>query len=85
MKYYAKRYRFGLRRGTVEHTIGKRELSLPKNCVPVTKLRLKSLELENQETKSTICALNVKLTEARKMILENQMLVSAGAQLSKLN
>ena len=85
MNYDAKRYRVGLQQGTVEHTIGKRELSLPKNCALVTKLQLKSLELENQETKSTICALNVELTEARKMLSDNQMLVSAGAQLSKLN
>ena len=84
MKYYAKRYRVGPQQGTVEHNIGKRELSLPKNCVPVTKLQLKSLELENQETKSTICALNVELTEARKVLSDNQMLVGAGAQLSKL-
>ena len=58
MEDYAKRYRAGLQWGTVEHNIGKWELSLPKNCVPVTKSRLKSLELENQEMKSTICALN---------------------------
>ena len=42
-------------------TSGKREFSLPNNCVPVTKSRLKSLELENQEMKSTVCALNVEL------------------------
>ena len=84
MNYYAKRYRVGLQQVTVEYTIGKRELSLPKNRVLVTKLQLKSLELENQETKLTICALNVELTEARKMLSDNQTLVSAGAQLSKL-
>ena len=30
--------------GSVEHNIGKRAFSLPKNCVPVTKLQLNSLK-----------------------------------------
>ena len=34
--------------GTVEYIIRKREVSLPDNCVPVTKSQLKSLEFENQ-------------------------------------
>ena len=45
MEDYAKIYRAGLQWGVVEHNIGKWEFSLPDNCVPVTKSRLKSLEL----------------------------------------
>ena len=47
MEDYAKRSRAGVQWGAVERNIGKREFSLPKNCVPVTKSQLKSLELEN--------------------------------------
>ena len=68
----------------VEHNIGKRAFSLPKNFIPVTKSRLKSLELENQEMKSTICALNSQLADTKKILADNQPLVSTGAQLSKL-
>ena len=50
----------------------------------MTKLRLQSLESENQETKSNICTLNVELAEANKMLSENQPLVSLCDQLSKL-
>ena len=50
----------------------------------MTKLRLQSLELENQEMKSTTCALNAELVNAKKILSNNQPLVSAGAQLSKL-
>ena len=35
--------------------------------------------------KSTICALNLELAEVKKMLVDNQPLVSLGAQLSKLN
>ena len=45
MEYYEKRSRSGLQWETVEHNVVKRAFSLPKNCAPVTKLRLKSLEL----------------------------------------
>ena len=74
----------GLQWGTVEHNIGKRAFSLPKSCVPVTKSRVNSLELEDQEMKLTICALNTELVEANNMIAENQFLVSSGHQLYKL-
>ena len=67
-----------------EHNIGKEELYLRNNYVLVTKLGLYSLKLENQEMKSTICALNAELAEAKKMLADNQTLVSLGAQLSKL-
>ena len=50
----------------------------------MTKLQLKILELENQEIKSTICALNKNLSEAKKMLADNQPLVSSCTQLSKL-
>ena len=50
----------------------------------MTKSRVKSLELEDQEMKLTICALNAELVEANNMLAENQPLVSLGAQLSKL-
>ena len=70
--------------GTLEHNIGKRKFSLPNNFVPVTKSRLKILELENQEMKLTICALNSELAEAKKMLADNHPLVSLGDQLSKL-
>ena len=43
MEYYAKRSRAGLQWGAVEHNIGKRELSLPKNCVLETKSQQKSI------------------------------------------
>ena len=69
----------------VEHNIGKQEFSFPNNCVPVTKSQLKSLELENQEMKYFIYALNEELADAKKMLVDNQPLVSVGAQLSKLN
>ena len=59
MEGYAKRSRPGLQwGGGVDHNIGKQEFSLQNNCVPVTKLQLNSLELENQYMKSTISALN---------------------------
>ena len=67
-----------------EHNIGKEELYLRNNYVLVTKLRLYSLKLENQEMKSTICALNAELEEAKDILAENQPLVSLGAQLSKI-
>ena len=35
--------------------------------------------------KSTICTLNIELEDSKKMLAENQPLVSLGAQLSKLN
>ena len=76
--------RAGLQWGTVQHNIGKLELSLPKNCVPMTKLRPESLGLENQEMNLTICALNAELAEANNMSAENQPLVSTGAQFYKL-
>ena len=47
MKDYAKIYRSGLQWGIVEHNIGKRAFSTPKDCVPVTKSQLNILELEN--------------------------------------
>ena len=50
----------------------------------MTKSQLKSLELENQEMKLTICELNSGFTEAKKMLADNQPLVSLGAQLSRL-
>ena len=81
---YAKISRAGPQGGTVEHNIGKWALSLSKIFFPVTKLQLKILELENQEIKSTICALNKNLSEAKKMLADNQPLVSSGTQLSKL-
>ena len=68
MEDYAKRSRADPKRGTVEHTIRKQEFSLPNNLVPVTKSRLKSLELENQEIKLTICALNSELEEAKRVL-----------------
>ena len=74
-----KKSRAGLQRGTVEHNIGKREFSLPNNFVMVTKSRLKSLELENQEMKLTICTLNSELLEAKKVVADNQMLLSFSA------
>ena len=76
--------RAGLQWGTVEHNIVKQGLSLTNNCVLVTKSKLKSLELKNQEMKSTICALNADLAEAKKMLADSQLLVSAVSQLSKL-
>ena len=50
----------------------------------MTKSRVKSLELEDQEMKLTICALNAELVEAKKLLSDNQLLISAGYQLSKL-
>ena len=50
----------------------------------MTKSWIKSFELENQEMKSTICALNAELAEAKEMLADNHPLVSLGAQLSKL-
>ena len=50
----------------------------------MTKSQLKSLELENQEMKLTICELNSGFTEAKKILADNQLLVSLGAQLSRL-
>ena len=35
--------------------------------------------------KSTICVLNADLAEGKKMVADNQSLVSVGVQLSKLN
>ena len=84
MEDYAKISWAVLQCGVVEHSIGKREFSLPNNCVPVTKSRLKSLEFENQEMKSNICALDAEWAEAKNMLADNQPLVSAGAQLSKI-
>ena len=43
MEDYAKISRAGLQWGAEEHNIGKRAFSLPDNCAPVTKSRLKSL------------------------------------------
>ena len=68
MKDYEKISRASLQWRTVEHNIGKQEFSLPNNCVPVTKLQLESLELENQEIKLTICALNSELEEAKRVL-----------------
>ena len=84
MEGYTKRSRDVPKLGTVEHNIGKHKFSLPNNCVPVTKPRLNSLELENQEMKSTIYALNEEWEEAKKILADNQPLVSLGAHLSKL-
>ena len=50
----------------------------------MTKLLLKSLELENKEMKLTICALNSEFAEAKKMLADNQTLVSLGAHLYRL-
>ena len=47
MEDNAKRYRDSPKWGIVKNNIGKQSLYLPENCVPVTKSRLKSLELEN--------------------------------------
>ena len=85
MEDYAKIYWAGLQWETVEHKIGKLELSLQNNCFQVTKLQLRSLVLENHSMKSTICTLNTELEDSKKMLAENQPLVSLGAQLSKLN
>ena len=74
----------GLQWGTVDHNIRKQEFFLQNNCVTVTKLRLKSLELENKEMKSTICALHAELEESKKMLEDNHKLFSLGTQLSKL-
>ena len=81
---YAKTSWACLQWGKVEHNIGKQECYLPNNCVPVTKSRLKSLELENQEMKLTICSLNAELADAKNMLADSQLLVSSGSQLSKL-
>ena len=48
------------------------------------KSRLKSLELEYQEMKSTICKLKAESAEAKTMLSENHMLISAGNKLSEL-
>ena len=48
------------------------------------KLQLKSLELENQEMKSTIFVLNVDLVEYNKMLEDNHPLVTIGDQFYKL-
>ena len=85
MKDNAKRSWAGLQWGTVEHKIVEWAFFLPNNCAPVTKLQLKSLELENHEMKSDICALNAELLETNKMLAGNQPLVSAGPQLSEIN
>ena len=45
----------------LEHYIGKRMSTLPKNCVPVTKSRQEILEAENKPMESIIYALNVEL------------------------
>ena len=84
MEYYSKISWSVLQWEVVEHNIGKREFYLPNNCVLVTKLQSKILSLQNQEMKSTICLLNEKLTEAKKMLADNQLLVSVSAHLSKL-
>ena len=84
MEDYEKIYWAGLQWGAVKHNIGKREFYLPKSSVPVTKSRLKSLELENHKMKLIICAFNAYLLEAKKILEDNQTLVSAGDQLSKL-
>ena len=84
MEYHAKRSWAGLQWGTVEHNIGKREFSLPNNCIPVKKLQLKSLELENQEIKSTIFVLNVDLVQYNKMLEDNHPLVTIEDQFYKL-
>ena len=76
MEDYSKIYRVGLQEVTVEHNIGKHAFYLPNNFVPVTKSRLKSMELENQEMKSNICTLNVELSKAKNMLAKNQPLVS---------
>ena len=44
IEYYAKISRAGLQWGTVKYKIEKRAFYLPNNLVPVTKLRLNSLE-----------------------------------------
>ena len=51
----------------------------------MTKLPLKSLELENKGMKLTICALNAELSEANNILADNHPLFSLGTQLSKLN
>ena len=84
MEDHTKRSWAGLQWGMVGHNIEKRTSSLPNNCVPVTKSRLKSLELGNQEMNSSICTLNADLAEAKKVLANNQPLVSLGAQLSEL-
>ena len=50
----------------------------------MTKSLLKSLELENQEMKSTIFVLNAELSDSKNMLEENHPLVILGTQLSKL-
>ena len=50
----------------------------------MTKSRLKSLELENQEMNLAICVLNTDLSEANKMLADNHISVDLGSQLSKL-
>ena len=60
MEDYAKICRFGPQWGMLEHYIGKRTSTLPKNCDPVSKSQLKILEAENNSLKSTIYALNVE-------------------------
>ena len=82
MADYAKISWGGLHWGMVEHNIGKREFSLPNMFFPVTKSGLKSLELENQEMKLTIYALNADLEEAKKILLGKQPLVILDSQLS---
>ena len=84
MEGYAKISWPGLQWGTVENNIGKREFSLPNIFSPVTKSRLNILELENQEMKLTICALNSELAEAKKVLADNQPLVSLGDLLYRL-
>ena len=57
---------------------------LPKYFFLMTKSRLNSLELDNQEIKLTICALNSELAEAKKILAGNQPLVSLRAQLYRI-
>ena len=69
---YTKRSRADLHWGTVEHNIWKTGILPPKEFFgPVTKSQLKSLELENQEMKLTICTLNADLIETKKILYDN--------------
>ena len=61
--------------GAVEHDTGKWSVSLLKKLDPVTNSRLEVLEAESQAMKSTICAMNEYLTEAKNMSADNQKLV----------
>ena len=68
MEDYSNISQAGLQWRPVEHSIVKRAFSLPNNCVPVTKSRLNSLELEKHKMKSTICEFNSELEEANNML-----------------